>query len=178
VYLYGQGVTVREKGIAYFETINKNSDFMKISRASRNDLQKILDLQKIAFIKEARLYNNYNIQPLTQTMEELKAEYKSKVILKAETDSRIIGSVRADVNESDCWVNKLMVHPDYQGRGTGKALLLEIERYFPQVKKFRLGTGARSKNNIRLYERAGYKVVKYGKFHDGIEAVFMEKTIE
>ena len=150
---------------------------MKISRASRNDLKKILELQKIAFLREARLYNNYHIQPLTQTLEELKAEYKSKIILKAEADSRIVGSVRADVNESDCWVNKLMVHPDYQCRGIGKTLLLEIERYFPQARKFKLGTGARSKNNIRLYERAGYKVIRYDKFHDGVEAVFMEKTI-
>jgi len=150
---------------------------MKISPADRYDLHKILELQKIAFLQEARLYNNFDIQPLNQTMEEIESEFKTKTILKAEVSSRIVGSVRANISENDCWVNKLMVHPDYQGQGIGKALLQEIEKYFPQIKKFKLGTGAKSKYNIRLYEKAGYRVVKYDKFHDGVEAVFMEKTI-
>lgn len=151
---------------------------MKISQADMNDLHKILELQKLAFMQEARLYNNYNIQPLMQTIEEIGTEFGNKVFLKAETDLIIVGSVRANVSENDCWVNKLMVHPDYQGRGIGRALLLEIEKYFPKIKRFRLATGARSKNNIRLYEKAGYSIVKYDKFHDGVEAVFLEKTIE
>jgi GNAT superfamily N-acetyltransferase len=151
---------------------------MRISPAKINDLRKILELQKVAFLQEARLYNKFDIQPLTQTIEEIKAEFKTKIILKAEVGSRIVGSVRANTSDDDCWVNKLMVHPDYQGQGIGKALLREIEKYFPRVKKFKLGTGAKSKNNIRLYEKAGYSVIKYDKFHDGVEAVFMEKTIE
>jgi ribosomal protein S18 acetylase RimI-like enzyme len=150
---------------------------MIISIAHIDDLSGILELQKIAFLQEARLYNNYSIQPLVQSLEEMIAEYEKTTILKAEAESEIIGSVRGNMNEHDCWVNKLMVHPDYQGRGIGKALLLEIEKYFPQAKKFRLGTGAKSKNNILLYEKAGYRIVKYDKFHDGIEAVLMEKTI-
>ncbi len=151
---------------------------MKISRADINDLHKILELQKLAFIQEARLYDNFNIQPLTQTFEEIGTEFETKVFLKVETDSAIVGSVRANVNENDCWVNKLMVHPDFQGRGIGRALLLEVERYFPHIKRFRLATGARSKNNIRLYEKAGYNIVKYDTFHDGVEAVFLEKIFE
>jgi GNAT superfamily N-acetyltransferase len=150
---------------------------MKICPATMNDLSGILELQKTAFLQEARLYNNYQIQPLVQSLEEITAEFEKTIILKVEIDSEIVGSVRAHVSENDCWVNKLMVHPDYQCQGIGKALLQEIEKYFPQVKKFKLGTGAKSKNNIRLYEKAGYKAVKYDKFHDGVEAVFMEKTI-
>lgn len=151
---------------------------MKISRANMKDLHKIFELQKLAFMQEARLYNNYDIQPLTQTIEEIGAEFKTKIFLKAETDSSIVGSVRANASENDCWVNKLMVHPDYQGRGIGRALLLEIEKHFPQIKRFRLATGAGSKNNIRLYEKAGYNIERYDTFHDGVEAVFLEKIIE
>lgn len=150
---------------------------MKISRANINDLAGILELQKTAFLQEARLYNNFSIQPLVQSLEEITSEFEKTTILKAEVDSEVVGSVRAHISENVCWVNKLMVHPDYQGQGIGKALLLEIEKYFPQVKKFKLGTGVKSDNNIRLYEKAGYRIVKFDKFHDGIEAVFMEKTL-
>lgn len=126
-------------------------------------------------MQEARLYNNFNIQPLTQTIEEVETEFKTKVFLKAVINSGIVGSVRANLEGSDCWVNKLVVLPEYQGQGIGKALLLEIEKYFPNAEKFKLATGAKSKNNIGLYEKSGYHVVKYDTFHDGVEAVFMEK---
>ena len=149
---------------------------MKIIRAQREDLPEILQLQKLAFIKEAQLYNNFNIQPLTQSLEEIEVEYEDKIVLKAEIDSNIVGSIRANMDGDDCWVTKLMVHPDFRKRGIGRGLMLEIEKYFPEAKKFKLGTGARSKNNIGLYESIGYKVVKYDRFHDGVEAVFMEKT--
>ena len=148
---------------------------MKISRAQQTDLVKILELQKIAFLQEARLYNNFSIQPLTQTLEELEREFDNKIILKAEIKSTLIGSVRGNMENEDCWVNKLMVHPDYQKQGIGKALMLEIEKYFPGTKVFKLGTGAKSQHNIKLYEKIGYKIVKYDKFHDGVEAVLMEK---
>ncbi len=150
---------------------------MKISRAQLADLPEILNLQKIAFLQEARLYNNFNIQPLTQTLEEIQTECEGKIILKAEIESMIVGSVRANLEKGDCWVTKLMVHPDYQKLGIGKALLLEIEKYYPKVNIFKLGTGAKSKNNIRLYEKIGYRIVNYDTFHDGVEAVFMEKII-
>jgi GNAT superfamily N-acetyltransferase len=151
---------------------------MKICPAHINDLFKILELQKISFLQEARLYDNYSIQPLIQTMEEIKTEFETKIFLKVESGDVIIGSVRAHMDGEDCWVNKLMVHPDYQGQGIGQVLLLEIEKYFPRVKRFKLGTGAKSKNNIRLYEKAGYKIMNFDKFHDGVEAVLMEKIID
>ncbi|MFO7658638.1 MAG: GNAT family N-acetyltransferase [Bacteroidales bacterium] len=151
---------------------------MEIKQADMADLTEILILQKMAFLQEAKLYNNFTIQPLSQTIEEMKTEFESKVFLKTEIDSKIVGSVRANLDSNVCWVNKLMVHPDYQRQGIGKALLLEIEKHFPDVKKFLLGTGAKSKNNIRLYENIGYRIVKHDKFHDGVEAVLMEKVIE
>ncbi|MBN2610283.1 MAG: GNAT family N-acetyltransferase [Bacteroidales bacterium] len=151
---------------------------MIITRATRSDLPEILQLQKEAFLQEAQLYNNLNIQPLTQTTEEIETEYQTKVFLKALAGSAIVGSVRANLDGAACWVNKLMVHPLFQKRGIGKALLLEIEKYFTESEKFLLGTGAKSTNNIRLYESAGYRILKYDKFHDGVDAVFMEKVIK
>lgn len=149
---------------------------MKITKATKEDLVQILDLQKLAFTREARLHNNYNIQPMTQSLEEVEAEYKTKIFLKIEDGSKIIGSVRANLNGEECWVNKLMVHPEYQCRGIGKSLLLEIEKYFPEVKKFKLATSTKSYGNIRLYESTGYVTVKIEKMHDGVEGVFMEKV--
>lgn len=152
-------------------------DSFHITRASSYDLAEILEIQKKAFYSEAVLYQNFNIQPLTQTLKEMIEECRFKVVLKAIIEGKIVGSVRANLDGDNCWVNKLVVLPEYQRRGIGEKLLGKIETYFPNIEKFALATGAESKTNIRLYEKVGYKIVNKENFSDGIEAVIMEKPI-
>lgn len=151
------------------------NDSFHITRASNSDFAEILEIQKKAFHSEAVFYQNFNIQPLTQTLDEMVEECKEKVVLKAAIDKKIVGSIRANAHENGCWVNKLVVLPEYQRHGIGEKLLREIENYFPEVEKFTLATGSKSASNIRLYEKLGYKIDRKETFHDGIEAVVMEK---
>jgi len=148
---------------------------MDIQLAHRTDFPEILEIQKKAFLSEAEFYNNFNIQPLTQSVSDMEEECKEKVVLKAVINGKIVGSIRANSFEQGCWVNKLVVLPEYQRQGTGEKLLRDIESYFPDANKFTLATGAKSVSNIRLYEKVGYKIIGYETFHDGVEAVVMEK---
>lgn len=101
---------------------------MQIMRADRNDLEEILKLQYLAYQSEAQLVNDFNIQSLTQTLEELMDEYEKGVIYKAVDDKeQIIGSVRGYVRDGTIHIGKLMVHPNFQGRGIGTSLLRHIE---------------------------------------------------
>lgn len=68
---------------------------MKILQAEKTDLREILELQYLSYRSEAEIYNDYNIQPLRQTLQELEEEFEKQFILKAEVDQRIVGSVRA-----------------------------------------------------------------------------------
>ena len=49
---------------------------MIIKIADYTDLEEILELQQLAFQKEASEYNDYAIEPLTQTIDDLKEDYK------------------------------------------------------------------------------------------------------
>jgi len=146
-----------------------------IDQASKLDFPEILEIQKKAFLSEAELYQNYQIQPLIQTLSDMKEECKEKIVLKAVIDGKIVGSIRANAHVKGGWVNKLVVLPEFQQRGIGEKLLREIENYFPTVDKFTLATGSKSASNIRLYEKVGYKIDRQETFHDGVEAVVMEK---
>ena len=53
-------------------------NIVNILRAEKNDLPKILELQKIAYLSEAEIHNDYSIQPLNQSIEELEREYEKK----------------------------------------------------------------------------------------------------
>ena len=149
---------------------------MEIKLADSNDLMQILEVQKKAFVQEAELYQKCTIAPMTQTYEEIVDECKSKTVLKLVLNGKIIGSVRAKLENNLCHVNKLVVLPEYQGLGYGKKLLLKIEKYFPKAAKFALETGAKSVNNIALYKKVGYKIIDQGRFHDGVDAVMLEKV--
>lgn len=146
-----------------------------ILQAERNDLQEILNLQYLAYQSEAALFGTQDIPPLKQTLDELTAEYESGLILKMVGDAqKIIGSVRAKEQDGTVYIGKLMVHPDCRCHGYGSRLLAEIESRFPQ-KRYELFTSTRSKDNIRLYEKAGYRAFGSRQITDELRFVYMEK---
>ena len=93
---------------------------MEISQAKIDDAEEILTLQKLAYRSEAERYNNYEISPLRQTIDEIKEQFKSHIFLKAVSEGKIIGTVRACEKNGTCYVGKLAVHPDMQNQGIGK----------------------------------------------------------
>lgn len=144
--------------------------------AESGDAAAILELQKTAYQSEAALYNDWNIPPLTQPLDSVLAEFEDHTILKSLSGERIIGSVRAKVDGGVCFIGKLMVHPDFQGRGAGSALLKQIEACFPSVLCFQLFTGSLSEANIRLYQRHGYKIVRTQPLTATVSLIYLEKS--
>lgn len=149
----------------------------KITKADKTDAEYILHLQYIAYKSEAEIYNNCIIQPLTQTVEQLKAEFDDCVVLKAVGDDKIYGSVRAYEKDGTTYIGKLIVHPSCQNRGVGKRLMQAIEREF-QCKRFELFTGAKSEKNLVFYENRGYKRFKTEAVTSELTFVYLEKLAD
>lgn len=148
---------------------------MKISRATIEDAEEILCLQKLAYRIEADRYNNYNISPLKQTLEEIEAQFKNHIFLKAVSNGKIIGTVRAYEEGGTCYVGRLAVHIEMQNMGIGTALMQEIEKCYTP-KRFELFVGSKSDNNIHIYRKQGYHIFKTAKYEIGnIEILYMEK---
>lgn len=148
---------------------------LTIDRATPEDAETILALQKLAYQSEARLYNDWSLPPLTQTLESLREEFTTSVILKATVDNRIVGSVRAKINEDTCAIGRLIVHPEFQGRGIGSKLLQAIEASCTGAAKFELFTGSKSEANIRLYQRHGYAITRTQTVSPTVTLTFLEK---
>ena len=147
-----------------------------ITKAQQKDLEEILKLQHRAYQSEAALFGNKDILPLTQTLDEVIEEYNEGLVLKMTDGSGvIIGSVRAKEKDGTVYIGKLMVRPDHQKKGFGKRLLLEVEKYYPG-KRYELFTSTRSKDNIRLYESAGYREFDRKAVDDELIFVYMEKV--
>jgi GNAT superfamily N-acetyltransferase len=150
---------------------------MTILPALREDIPEILALQKLAFYAQACIYSNFRIRPLRATIEDLESDWEVWTYIKGLQDGRIIASARGRMEGDTCHVGNVIVRPDMQGRGLGKAILAAIEAAFPEARRYELFTGALSTSNLAFYSKAGYRAFRRQAPAVGEpELVFMEKT--
>lgn len=151
---------------------------VEITNASFEDLKTILVLQKQAFLSEADIYNDFDISPpLLQTLEELTKEFSESIILKAVLGDFIVGSVRGIQVYETVFIKRLIVNPYYQNQGIGTKLMKSIEGFFKNNKRYELFTGQKSKRNLHLYQKIGYKEFKLIPIHENLNMIYLEKYV-
>lgn len=147
-----------------------------ITEASEEDLPAILELQRSAFREEAEHVGDMDIKPMSQTLEGLREELAKGIILKYVRDGRILGSVRAWVEGDTCHIGRLVVDPQHWGRGIGHALMGEVEKRFPRVRRYELFTRADHQRNRPFYASLGYVPVRTERHSDNLTFVYLEKV--
>jgi len=148
-----------------------------IERASKADAIEILTLQKLAYLSEAQIIDDFTIPPLHQTHDEILSEFDTHTFLKMVMDDRLIGSVRACQKTDTCYIGKLIVHPRMQNRGIGSRLLRAAEALYPDVSRYELFTGSKSDRNLHIYTKYGYSPFHSEVISDKLTLVFMEKQL-
>jgi len=148
---------------------------VEVTTARKIDLQEILNLQKQCYLQEAKIYDNFQIPPLTQSLESINIDFENQVFLKIESEDKIIGSVRAYKDGATCKIGRLIVHPDFQNLGLGKQLMNAIEVHFKLTERFELFTGNKSTKNVSFYKKLGYEIYDNQKINEDLTLVYMEK---
>ncbi|MGW4029735.1 GNAT family N-acetyltransferase [Streptomyces sp. NPDC004838] len=152
-----------------------------ISAARAQDAEQILKLQYLCYQSEAELYGDYAIEPLTQSLDDLRAEVGRGHALVARLGDEVVASVRGSVDEDGtARIAKLIVHPRMQRHGLGGRLLDAIEAHFaaePAARRFQLFTGHRSEGNLRLYRSHGYVKVGSEQVGPRLTLVTLEKLV-
>ncbi|MFJ9948952.1 GNAT family N-acetyltransferase [Kitasatospora sp. NPDC091207] len=151
-----------------------------ISVADAEDAEQILKLQYLGYQSEAELYGDWNLEPLTQTLESLRDELTEQYVLVARLGDEVVGTVRGRIDPDGIGrIGRLVVHPRMQGHGLGGRLLEALERRLVAdgrpVTVYRLFTGHRSLGNLRLYTRQGYRQTAVEHVDGGPSLVHLEK---
>lgn len=139
----------------------------------------LLTVQKAAYVSEARRYAMWELPPLTETLDEIKAAIESGMpALGAWRGHRLVGSVRGKVDGERMEVARLSVAPDMGGRGIGRQLLRGVaEAAPPGVRIVWLFTGGESAGSLGLYESEGFVRVDERQDDFGIRVTLEKKVI-
>jgi len=177
----------RTTGDGYYESVIRDPENNRveltaivdyvITKANENDLEQILYLQKCCYLSEAEIYNNYSIAPLVQDFESIKNDFNNQTIFKLEYKDKIVGSVRAFIQNDSCYIGKLIVDKSYQNNGFGKLLLETVEKEFNKTTRFELFTGFKSEKNLYLYYKLGYREFKEEQVN-GMTIKYLEKKCQ
>lgn len=135
---------------------------LDVAVATSADAPELLTLSRACWVTEARANDSLDIPPLVETVQQTAEGIAQWSTWTMRAGGRLVGSVRGRVSPDDetLWqIGRLMVAPDLQGRGLGRALLAFGEAQAPPgTTAYWLNTGARSERNLRIYRKAGYRV--------------------
>ena len=136
---------------------------LDVACATPADAPELLVLGRACWVTEGRLHGSFDIPPLVETLEDVVAGLQQWQTWTVRAAGRLVGSVRGrrDPQDASTWqVGRLMVAPDLQGRGLGRALLAHVEAAAPaDIATYWINTGRGSERNLRTYRKAGYRAV-------------------
>lgn len=118
-----------------------------------------------------------NFLGLTYSDEMMKRRINESIILVAEIEERIVGFANfTEVNEAgQSELSAIYLHPNYQGKGIGSALLEEGIAALDRVKEIYLDVEKENEVGRTFYEAKGFIVVK--EFDDNFDGHIL-KTVQ
>lgn len=142
---------------------------------NKNDVPVLYDIALCAFQPD---YEKYGVYPplLKQKQRQfLPPLVFGKVIL---VDDVIIGGAFVVGIGKKGEIGAIFINPAHQKKGSGRQVILTIEKQYPKVKKWKLETPGESFGLHRFYESSGY--IKVGETKDrksGMVGFIYEKSL-
>jgi ribosomal-protein-alanine N-acetyltransferase len=144
---------------------------MKIRFARIDDFAEILKIEKLCFGDNA--YDDFTIKNLLIS--------ENTITLVATVNSKIVGYAAAIYHSADAKLCTIDVHPDYQRKGIGSALLDKIEILLKNknIRMIDLEVSVHNRSAIAFYKKANYEITNRIKkyYQNGSDAFVMQKWL-
>ena len=150
-----------------------------IRRATREQAEEVARIVREGFQTVADEIG-IDIPPVHESTAEVLPSFDAgEITLVAETpDGELVGTVRGErMDGGSVMVRRLAVLPAWRGRGIARALMLELERAYPDTNRFELFTGAGAIGPLGLYESLGYRLME-PRETGNVPLVYLEKCID
>lgn len=127
-----------------------------LRRATPTDAAAVRDLTRAAYAKWVSLLGR---EPLPMTAD-YDAAVRDHIVDMLHLDGRLAALIEMYPEADHLLIVNIAVSPDFQGRGYGRALLVHAEEVARSLvlEELRLYTSVYLSENVKLYERVGYKI--------------------
>jgi ribosomal protein S18 acetylase RimI-like enzyme len=137
--------------------------------------EKILDLQIASYRIEAELIGFYEIPPLKDTIESLRA--CEEIFYGYYSNDALAGIISFKVIDSCLDIHRVAVHPLFFRRGVANKLINFVENLDYEINKIVVSTGKENLPAVKLYIRNGYKKKEDIEISKGIYIMCFEKVL-
>ena len=153
-----------------------------IAQAEATDLETIISIQRASF---KTVYEKYHDQydPYLEDRERIKwklVERPNSFYYFVKDDEKILGFIRLNTNDEQTagWIGTVAILPQHQKKGYGSEGLGLIEEKFSTVMKWDLCTVFQYKGMVAFYEKNGYHQTHTEPEKEGMDMVYMTKTMK
>lgn len=130
---------------------------IRLIKATVDDKEELLDLQKTIFKTLLLKYEDYNFSPATQTIERFEKRFDIGDYYKIICNDTLIGSIFVFQKLPGIMRLHIMnILEEYQNKGIAQEVISRIETLYPQAEKWELQTILTEAGNCHLYEKMGY----------------------
>jgi tRNA (guanine37-N1)-methyltransferase len=151
---------------------------LEIRTATRADAGELFTLTRACWLQELLANPAVVFPAIEESLADAVRGIEEFTTFVARAAGRLVGSSRARL-VGDVWeIGRVMVAPDLQGHGLGRHLLTLIEEAAPaEATSYQLVAGGRSTDNIRMYKKAGYRLLGPAPGRPGTVALTRPRTI-
>lgn len=149
---------------------------IKFRRATREDVDRILEINRLSFYED---YKKYGVCPAyTETPKGLYTYITNQLIYVIVYGDKIVGNMIINVENLGFYdLEVISIHPDYHNKGIGQKAMLFIEEDNPHVKQWLLHTPHLNTRNHYFYEKLGYIKVDEFRYNDQLTMFEFRKKI-
>lgn len=159
--------------------MNNLQNELTLEKATINDANELLLLQRSAFRPYTLKYADFTDNPAEMTLDRMRFNigYQYGHYCKIIINNKVCGGVFSfQTDEPNSYkIAQFYLDPFYQHRGYGTIALFKYMALFPKVKCWKLDTIMEETDLVKLYQNLGFVVTDVETIRPGFSFAYMEK---
>jgi ribosomal protein S18 acetylase RimI-like enzyme len=121
-------------------------------------VKELYELQRAAYLIEAKLLHFFDIPPLKETIEEFTE--CGETFLGYFEENELAGDISFTIEGDELTICRLVVHPDHFRKGIAQKLLHAVEKEHADISIFKVSTGKDNTPARNLYQKNGFQLLE------------------
>jgi GNAT superfamily N-acetyltransferase len=151
-----------------------------VERARDSDAVELARLYRKVWLPYKKIFSGPLMDNRMASAKDIRASMKDKTYFAVRDSGMIVGVARATIAHESCLLDRMVVLPDYQGRGVGAALTQTVIDHAREnnARKVWLDTSPKLEAAIALYEKMGFVEAGFFRKHYwGEDILFYEMIL-